>query len=193
MEKNTNTLALQTKVDDDIRQLEWQGRQISRFLMTVAFTARLLTFTISFGPQFRFANYWITLAGIAADTLYKYYSTNKETVNGQSPWVANTMLWPQILSLSFSVVLIILTGSCLIAYARGVKAADRANNWTTKFLTYFPHFLDVLHTTFPMSVTISMFATSTDANALQFQSCTNNASFPHLNFSSICIMQVGLI
>ena len=102
------------------------------------------------------------------------------------------MLWPQILALAFAVVLIVLTGSVLIAYFRGGKAADQADSVRSKFLTYFPEVLDKLHTIFPMSVTISMFATSSSTNALQFQSCADNPPpFPNINFSGICIMQVG--
>lgn len=101
------------------------------------------------------------------------------------------MLWPQILALSFAVVLIVLTGTVLMAYFRGSKAADQADNIKSKFITYFPEILDKLHTIFPMSVTLSMFATSSDANALQFQSCASTTTaFPNINFSSICIMQV---
>jgi hypothetical protein len=100
------------------------------------------------------------------------------------------MLWPQILALSFAVVLIILTGSVLVAYFRGGKAADQADDVRSKFVTYFPEVLDKLHTIFPMSVTISMFATSSNTNALQFQSCSNSPPpFPNINFSGICQMQ----
>jgi hypothetical protein len=141
--------------------------------------------------MFSFADYRIALAGISADSLREYYSTHNETANGKSPWTANTILWPQILALAFALVLIILTGSVLIAYFWGGKVADQADDLRSKFLTYFPHVLDFLHTTFPMSVTISMFATSTNTSALQFQSCTNSStSFPSINFSGICIMQV---
>ena len=52
MEKNTPTLALKTNANDErLRQLEWQGRLISRFLMALRLTARILTFTSSFGPN----------------------------------------------------------------------------------------------------------------------------------------------
>lgn len=52
MEKNTPTLALKTKeTDEELRQLEWQGTLISRFLAALRLTARILTFTSSFGPN----------------------------------------------------------------------------------------------------------------------------------------------
>jgi hypothetical protein len=94
--------------------------------------------------------------------------------------------------LGFAIVLIILSATVLIAYVRGKDAADQMDDWRNKFLTYFPLFLDHLHTMFPMSVTISMFATSSSANALQFQGCADNPpAFPNINFSGICIMQVS--
>jgi len=93
--------------------------------------------------------------------------------------------------LAFAVVLIILTGSVLIAYFRGGKVADQADDIKSKFLTYAPEALDKLHTIFPMSVTLSMFATSSSTNALQFQSCADNPPvFPSIHFSTICTMQV---
>lgn len=52
MEKNTPTLALQSNVaDEELRQLQWRGRQISRFLMALKLTSRILAFTISFVPD----------------------------------------------------------------------------------------------------------------------------------------------
>lgn len=102
------------------------------------------------------------------------------------------MLWPQIITLSFAVVLIVLTGSILFAYLRGgSKAADKADDMKSKFITYFPEVLDKLHTIFPMSVTLSMFATSASTNGLQFQSCASTTTaFPSINFDSMCLMQV---
>lgn len=89
-----------------------------------------------------------------------------------------------MLSLAFAVVLVILTGVVLFAYIRGGKAADQADDWKDKFLTYFPPILDKLYTIFPMSVTHGMFATSADSTALEFQSCANNPPpFPNINFS----------
>jgi len=102
------------------------------------------------------------------------------------------MLWPQVLSLVFALILIVLTGSVLIAYFRGgSKSADKADDLKSKFLMYFPEVLDKLHTIFPMSVTLSMFATSASTNGLQFQSCASTTTaFPNINFGSMCIMQV---
>jgi hypothetical protein len=135
------------------------------------------------------------LAGIAADSLHQYYSTVNQTNNaGQTPWSPDTTLWPQILSLAFAIVLIILSTTVLFAYIRGADTADQMDDWRNKFLTYFPLFLDHLHTLFPMSVTISMFATSASSNGLQFQGCANNPpAFPNINFSGICIMQVSAL
>jgi hypothetical protein len=102
------------------------------------------------------------------------------------------MLWPQILTLIFALVLVILTASVLLAYFRGGnKAADKADDLKSKFITYFPEVLDKLHTVFPMSVTLSMFATSASTNGLQFQSCsTTTTAFPNINFGGMCLMQV---
>jgi hypothetical protein len=52
MEKTTPpNLALQTDVpDEELRQLQWRGRQITRVLMALRVTSRILAFTISFGP-----------------------------------------------------------------------------------------------------------------------------------------------
>ena len=53
MEKTTPNLALQTDVpDEELRQLQWRGRQITRVLMALRVTSRILAFTISFGPLF---------------------------------------------------------------------------------------------------------------------------------------------
>jgi len=53
MEKNPPTLALQTDLpNEELRQLEWQGRQITRVLMALRVTSRILAFTISFGSAF---------------------------------------------------------------------------------------------------------------------------------------------
>ena len=53
MEKTTPNLALQTDVPDEgLRQLQWRGRQITRVLMALKVTTRILAFTVSFGPLF---------------------------------------------------------------------------------------------------------------------------------------------
>jgi len=46
-------LALETDgPNEELRQLQWQGRQIARVLMALKVTSRILAFTISFGPLF---------------------------------------------------------------------------------------------------------------------------------------------
>jgi len=57
MEKTAPALSLQTNAaDEELRQLQWRGRQITRVLMALRLTARILAFALSFVPGFRFAD-----------------------------------------------------------------------------------------------------------------------------------------
>ena len=67
------------------------------------------------------------------------------------------------------------------------------DGWKDNVVNYFPRILDVLHTVFPVSVTISMLMTATSSNSLQSQSCaapSHSPIFPTINFSGICTKQV---
>ena len=141
---------------------------------------------------FYLADYWIALAVVAGITLQKYYSTAHQTIAGETPWLPHTILWPQILALVLAIILIILNAIVLFGYFWGTKVADQMSDWRDRLVTYFPQFLDVLHTVFPMSVAISMFVSANNANSLQNQSCADPppALFPHIQFSGICTMQV---
>ncbi|KAH0565032.1 hypothetical protein GP486_001584 [Trichoglossum hirsutum] len=79
----------------------------------------------------------IVLAVIMALTLAKYYTTRNTTVDGQTPWPTNTVLWPTIMLFAISAIAFLLYSGIMISYCFGVAAANRASTIASFFTVIF--------------------------------------------------------
>jgi hypothetical protein len=145
-----------------------------------------------------FANHRISAVGLLGFTLHKYYATINVVADGQPLWntPALTRLWPTYFSLVTSAITSVLAVFVLVAYYRSTDAADRLDDWRSRFIWL------TLALKFGLEIaqSSSMYATGVNQPAngpqsLWFQTCTmapeTVALFSFtINLNQYCSMQV---
>lgn len=145
-----------------------------------------------------FANRRISAVGLLGFTLHKYYATINVVADGQPLWnpPALTRLWPTYFGLVTSAITSVLAILVLAAYYRSTDAADRLDDWRSRFIWL------TLALKFGLEIaqSSSMYATGVNQPAngpqsLWFQTCTMTPETVALfsftiNLNQYCSMQV---
>jgi hypothetical protein len=104
------------------------------------------------------------------------------------------MIWPTIISLVSSIVILIFTGIILGASCCGQGVIDRMTNYEG----YFNNIVSVIQTTIMTVAAGALFGSSADTNSLIYQTCSAGADakqpfFPQINLGHICLQQVYVV